>query len=209
MSLIDIINQLQKQGYSVAYTHRKDGGYIIRRINGTTYKGKTGNIVARSIVGAELSEARRVQLKRIRTPKGKRYAKKTPLPQELVKELRRIQKNWRKKHPTIEGTISTRGLRYQYETYGKEVALQSLDKAFRYSEGYAYIENVQHLIERISLDLGKRWNSEMDKIRDLIEEKMMVFKEEWLNHIYEVLYEWEKGVLEGEEVARRIKAIIQ
>lgn len=209
MKLIDIIKELERLGHKVSYTHRKDGGYVIRKIDGMTYSGKTGNQIARNIVGAKLSIARSVQLKRIRTPKGKRNVKKTSLPEELEKRLKYIQRQWRKKHPTIEGTISKRGLRYQFEMYGKEKALLSLDKAYRYSQGYAYTENVQHLIERINLDLNKDNNSEMSNARDLIEQKMMIFKEEWLQPIYNSLYDWEKQIIQGEECARIIIAIIK
>lgn len=208
MNLIDIIKELEKTGHSVVYTHRKDGGYIIRSIDGIHYSGKTGNQMARNIVGAKLSLARQVQLKRIKTPKGRKSIKREQLPEDLVKEMKRIQRLWRKKHPTIEGTISMRGLRYQYETYGKEQAMLSLDKSFRYSQGYAYIDNVQHLLERIRLDLNKVPSQEMENVYILIEQKMMIFKEEWLNHIYNIMYEWEKGSIETNECARQIRAII-
>lgn len=208
MKLIDIIKKLQAKGHSVAYTHRKDGGYIIRRIDGQVYRGKKGNQVARTLIGEELSLARSVQLRRIRTPKGKRSEKKTALPSGLEKELRKVQRNWRKKHPTIEGTISKRGLRYQFETYGEKQALLSLDKAYRYSEGYAYLENVQTLINRINLDLGKRPSPDMEEVVSIIENKMMIFKEEWLQHCLEALYEWEKGTIDDKECSRQIKAII-
>ena len=211
MTIIEVIQKLQSAGYSVAYSKRKDGGYIIRKINGVHCSGKTGNAMGRKILGVSLSTARKVQLERIRTRKGTKASerKRTKLPAELVRELKRVQRRWRKHHPTIEGTIGMRGLRYQYENFGKEQALLALDKAFRYSEGYAYIENVQHLIDRINLDLNKEASPEMEEVRDLIEQRMMVFKEEWIQQCYQVLYDWETNRLSAEETARRIKLIIK
>lgn len=209
MTLLDIIKELEKQGHTLVYHHRKDGGYVISKIDGMSFSGKTGNAQARAMVGATLSEARAYQLKRIRTPKGKRATKRTPLPKELKKMLTKVQRAHRKKHPTSSGTISTRGVRWFLEHYGEEAAKQAIDKAWRYSQGYAYLENVQTLIERINLDLNKNPNSAMEQVKNEIENKMMVFKEEWIQHCYEALYEWEKGAIEGDECARRIRGIIK
>ena len=208
MTILDIIKQLEKQGHEIDYSKRKDGGYIIRYIDGKHFAGKTGNAFARRLAGYEISVARKVQLQRIRTPKGKRPQKQDELPPELLKELRKVQRAWRKKHPTIEGTASLRGLRYQYKMYGKEVARASLDKAYRYSQGLAYIDNVLHLIERIRLDLNKLPSPEMENVMNLIEQKEMSFKEEWIAPIYSALYDWERGIIEGKECARIIKNIM-
>ena len=208
MKLKDVIDKLIQQGHKVEFTHRKDGGYIIRRIDGQHFTGKTGNEYARKLLGVELSIARRVQLQRIRTPKGKRQHKRTPLPEDLKRELRKVQRKWREKHPTIEGTVSTRGLRYQVETYGEEVARASLNKAYRYSQGLAYIDNVMHLLERIELDLMKEESAEMEAIVDLIKERMLNFKEEWISPILSALYDWERYIIDGKECARIIRSII-
>lgn len=208
MTLLDIITQLIEQGHQVEFTHRKDGGYVIRRIDGQHFSGKTGNAMARRMVGAELSLARQVQLQRIRTPKGKLAQRQEPLPKDLVRELRRVQRAWRKKHPTIEGTVSMRGLRYQYRTYGEETARASLDKAYRYSQGLAYVDNVLHLIERINLDLNKEDSAEMQAIVDLIQTRILSFKEEWISPIYSALYDWERHLIDGKECARIIRQIM-
>lgn len=209
MKLINIIKELKKLGHSVAYTHRKDGGYVIRRIDGISYAGKLGNQVARNLVGVKLSTAREVQLKRIRTPKGKRAVKRAKLPDILLKKLKRIQRLWRKEHPTIQGTASLRNVRYYYETYGEEKTILELEKSYRYAQGYAYIENVKWLIQRIDIDLSKNYNKEMKDVRDLIYSKMMVFREEWFSTIYyEAVYPWEQNKMSGEESARIIRNTI-
>ena len=208
MTTRDIITQLVNSGHRVSFYHRKDGGFVITKIDGVSYTGKTGNAVARKMLGQKLSQARVIQLARIRTPKGKRVAKQEAIPQELEKMLKKTQKEWRKTHPDIRGTISKRGLRYFLREEGYEKAKASLDRAWRYTQGYAYLENVQYLIQRIQADLYKKPSSEMQSVIDAIKLKEMAFKEEWIQHCYDALYEWEKGVIDGDECARRIMAII-
>ena len=94
MKTLELIEELQKRGYSVTYTKRKDGGYRITRINGVAFSGSTGNTEARRILGVELSARRSRQLQRIRTPKGKwGHQKKKQLPKELKKKFLIVYKN--------------------------------------------------------------------------------------------------------------------
>lgn len=210
MSLIDIIKELEKTGHSVSYTHRKDGGYVITKLDGQSYKGKTGNAIARMITGATLSHARAVQLKRIRTPKGRFGNIKRPsIPEDLKKELQRVQRNWRKTHPDIEGTLSTRGLRYQIQKYGIEKARASLNKAWRYSEGYAYIDNVNFLIERIRMINAWMESPELDELIDYISDHSLDFKEDWIDPINQVLYDLQESVIPVKEAVRKIKLIMK
>lgn len=208
MSVLEMIRALEKAGNKVSYYQRKDGGYVITKINNTRFSGKSGNVRARQILGQKLSYARQVQLARIRVPKGQRQVKRTAVPEYLKKRLRKIQVQWRKDHPDIRGTISMRGLRYTLEHFGEEAAEMSLDKAWRYSQGYAYFENVQFLIERIRMNLYKQPSSEMERVVSLIEQRMNVFKEEWIQHCYEAIYDWERHIIDGAECARRIESII-
>lgn len=209
MNLKQVIDTLHKQGHKVEYSHRKDGGYIIRSIDGVHYKGKQGNAVARLMVGTKLSEARKVQLEMIRTPKKTKVKKLEDVPENLKKKLKKIQRIWRKTHPTIEGTQTMGKLRWRIETFGEEKAMESLDKSEKYAMGYAYEENVQHLLDRIEMDLISEPSDDMSEVYDLIKEKMSYFKEEWISQVYYCLYEWEKkGGISAEECARRIRAII-
>ena len=48
----------------------------------------------------------------------------------------------------------------------------------------------------------------MQDIVDKIKLRAMDFKEEWISQVYEIVYEWEKGSLDADEVARRINLII-
>lgn len=213
MTIKDLAEMLTEQGYDIKLRKRSDGGYIISRINGVSYKGATGNIQARRIVGAELSHARQYQLARIRPPKkiAPMQRKQTTIPEDLKKELRKVQRAWRKKHPDISGTISMRGLRYQYEHYGEEMARASLNKSYRYSQGLAYIDNVQTLIARIEQDYNKADEYEKPFIEKAINEirnKILSFKEDWISECYDVLYDFEKGAIIGSEFYYRIHEII-
>ena len=193
----------------MSYFHRKDGGYVITRIDGQRFSGKSGNIRARAMTGQALSQGRSVQLARIRLPKGKKAEKKEPLPETLVKELRKVQREWRKKHPDIRGTASMSNVRYYYKTYGEEMAMASLDKNFRYAQGLAYIDNVNFLLDRIRNDLAKDDSSEMQAVYDLIQRNALSVKEEWMQRLhYDCLQEWEEGNITAKECARRMREIL-
>ena len=213
MTIIDLIKELQKLDYDVQFRKRSDGGYLITKINGQRYKGAAGNIRAREITGTTISQARAVQLARIRPPKkiAPSQRKKAPLPEDLLKLLRKTQREWRKKHPDIRGSISMRGLRYQYETYGRDQAIASLDKAYRYSQGLAYIDNVEWLLQRLEGIQSKLNTFEQAKLNRLIEKiklHELTFKEAWISEIYEEIYELEKGAIDVDELARRIDGIM-
>lgn len=213
MTIKEIAEILAENGHNIKIKKRSDGGYIISGIDSEKFRGAAGNIRARKIVGATLSAARSYQLSRIRPPKkvAPMKRKQKPLPAELLKEMRKVQREWRKTHPDISGTISTKGLRYQYEKYGEEVAKASLNKAYRYSQGYAYIENVNWLVQRLESDRNKLDGSEAAAIDDIINQikmKSLSFKEEWISEIYEEIYDFEKGAMDANELARRIQSIM-
>ena len=207
MTIKEVAQILNQQGYSVSFRKRSDGGYIITKIGGVSYKGAAGNITARKMAGVELSHARSYQLERIRPPKEKApmARKVAKVPEDLVKEMRKVHRLWRKGHADIRGTISMKGLRYHYETYGEEGARASLNKAFRYAQGYAYIENVEWIIERLKSDMDKADDpAVIQSIIDKIKEKMLVFREDWTSKIHEYIYDFERHIIDENELERRI-----
>lgn len=199
MTIKELIEELSKQGYEVRSHRRSDGGYIISKINGMSFKGAKGNAFARKIVGAELSHARAYQLERIRPPKKVAPMKRklTPIPQDLLKEVRKIQREWRKQHKDVGGIISVRGVRYQLEHNGEESVRASLNKAYRYAQGYAYLENVRWLIEKWTMLTSKVDSNDVawiNKIISVIESKILTFKEEWIHKCYyEAYYPYIQG----------------
>lgn len=55
IKLKDVVKKLEKQGVKITYTPRKDGGINITSINGVSYVGRAGNVMAREIAGEKLS----------------------------------------------------------------------------------------------------------------------------------------------------------
>ena len=105
--------------------------------------------------------------------------------------------------------MTTRGVRYHLTHYGEEETLRSIDKQFRYATGYAYIDNVNWLVERIKQDLIHNPSTDMEDIIDLIKRKALDFREEWIAPIYQdAIYPWEQGVISTQECARIIRATI-
>lgn len=92
MTIKKSIKELRTRGYRVSYRQRKDGGILIKSINGQKYRGATGNSVARAILGQKLSEARQVQLRRL-NPYKIEY-EKTP---KIVKGVVQLYKSGKKK----------------------------------------------------------------------------------------------------------------
>lgn len=214
MTIKEIAEILAENGHNIKIRKRSDGGYIISSIDSEKFRGAAGNIRARKIVGATLSAARSYQLSRIRPPKkvAPMKRKQKPLPTELLKELRKVQREWRKNHPDISGTASMKGLRYQYEQYGKEAAMASLNKNYRYAQGFAYIENVNWLVQRWESATNKapmQDLSDLEEIISLIKSKSFVFKEDWISPIYyEAYYPYIQGVLDSAEALRIVQGIL-
>lgn len=145
MTVLQMITELQRKGYKVVAYKRKDGSYVIQSINGVKYVGKSGNAKAREILGQTLSVKRAEQLKRITKPK-------TVLPAEAQKELDRLQRAWRKSFGarSQKGVVRKKNVGESIERKGLEETIRLLKSQQRYAKGLAYIENINHLIERIN-----------------------------------------------------------
>lgn len=210
MTIRDIIKELEEIGYSVSYYERKDGGVRITRINGERYSGSTGNQKARTIVGAKLSEAQIKSLAKLKTPKGKgsyNKRRKASLDEETKKEIKKLQYLYRKAGKK-EGKPTIRNYRYVLKKYGKKEADRLLSQSERRILGWAYVENVDALIIRIKSDLDKRKSSGMKKALKRIKELREVFLERWISEVYELVYMWELGSMNGDEAGEKILAII-
>ena len=217
MTVKQIIDLLKQQGHKVDAYKRKDGGYLIKAIDGAKFSGAKGNEAARAMVNVSLSQRREKQLRSI-TPKAKTKAAKirkapkppkAPLPEDLRKAIRRTQEKLRKEPTKIGGTITTKNIRYIFETQGKEQAMASLQKAQAYAAGIAYAENVQVLIGRIAAVMA--WTQDgqartnFQTVIDLLNSKIGILKDEAIWPIYEELYEYEKTYkYVGEEYASAI-----
>ena len=204
MKVIDIINILKEQGISVKYFHRKDGGYIITNIGGISYKGAAGNTAARQIVGAELSSARKAQLTRITTT-GVR--KKAPVPEELKKEVAKLQRRW-KKVARPKGEIRLQKFRERYQELGYEETKRSIEQLHRYADGLAYDAVIDHLILYIRDAANRSGDEVLSKIADDIDSARARIKDEWIPQIYDVLYGIGKTI-SSEDAREKIKDILE
>ena len=216
MTIRQIINTLIQQGHSITYYQRKDGGILIRSIDGQRYIGAKGNLVARSMIGTTLSEKRTKQL--VEATRTKKSLKKYKDLDELKKEWRRVREIWRKAFPSSKrhknpiGQFTWKRIRWSYTQYGLDEALRRIKEAEQYASGFAYQENVDQLISYIQSYRDKLSNkNDKNLLNDLIKEidnKRFTIKESAIKPIYDVLYDLDKGV-PVEEIVRRIKRILE
>ena len=94
------------------------------------------------------------------------------------------------------------------KTKGKSEADRLLQQSERRILGLAYIENVEALLLRIKMDLAKKWDSNIESVYVLIDSKKYDFKDKWIPEVYEILYDWERNIIDGREATRRIHRII-
>ena len=143
--------ELIARGHKVNYYVRKDGGLVIHTIDGTHYSGKTGNVVARKILGIEISERRASQLSRINKEAKKIKAgeleKTKSLPEKIKEQWDKTNKALRKAYK--HATITKRQVQQMLEEMGIEKTLDYLKEQERRSKGYAYHTFVDGLIARI------------------------------------------------------------
>ena len=195
MSLIELVKSLQEEGIEIEFRKRKDGGIIVKRINGERYSGARGNARVREISGATLSEARIKQT----AYNVKRYIKgnkkhKEKLNEDLLKELRRVQRLMRKTR--AKGHVTKRKLRAQYMEGGRRQARDYLTKMSRYATGLAYEENVDFLHDRLIAlaDSAKSNNLNnlgraLKKLAKKVKKAKDYFKEDWIKKFNEKLYQ--------------------
>lgn len=210
MTIKNIIKELQELGMSVSFYKRKDGGIRITRINGETFRGSDGNNRARTIVNAPLSELQTRALSKLKTPTGKGSylkRKKPKLDEETRQKIKRLQRLYRKRGKK-EGKPTIKNYRYILKTKGKEEADRLLRQSERRILGLAYTENVDALLARLASDLNKKKSKAMKQAFNRIREYRENFQDAWIHRIYEILYEWEMGTLDGEDAGNRIIAII-
>lgn len=197
--LIDIVKILRLQGRSVQYTKRKDGSIRITRIDSQSYRGSAGNIAAREITGYTLSEARKRQLERIRTPEGRfGNRRKAPLPEAIEKKIRRVQRIWRKNKLQREGYVGKRGTRWTLEHYGEEEALRQLQEQERYGLGLAYTENVNWIINYVNdVIIPKAPSEDLEYLFEftrIISANKESIKESDIAPIHDLLYAYEHSL---------------
>lgn len=196
MTLRNVVKQLRAEGHSVTYYVRKDGGILIRTIDGQRFTGATGNMYARAMTGATLSTKRATQLSRI-TWTGKRAAKHIE-DREIKRLLQRVQRKWNQAFPHKRGEIPPVGLKtskkvkWSLEHKGKEETIRLLQEAERYASGKAYSENIRHLanyVQDAAVDLD---SEDLMELANSIRENAWMIEEASIQPAYRELYNLNK-----------------
>ena len=210
-----IIAQLQAEGHKVEYYIRKDGGILVKSIDGVRYpSGASGNARARQIAGATISEARVKQLKYATRTRARYRKKNISLDEQLEREYNRVKKKWNKAFKSKEGKPHPAGyfgksrIKYAIEHYGKEEALRRILEAERYASGIAYSKNVEILAQFIK-SAGERLSSQelLDLSQDVLDNAYSI-RDEWIAPAYDELYKLNQGV-PPKEVAKNTRAILR
>lgn len=195
MLLKDIVNQLELKGFEIEFRTRNDGGLLITKINGVSFKGAAGNTRAREIAGVQLSQAQISQ----RSSNVKTFIKgykhpKDKFDEDLKKKVKKVQYIWRKNK--VNGKITMRKAREHFKTSGRKGLMEYLSKMERYGIGLAYEENVRWLSDYArNVAMGLRANNEPSvahkyiELADYILSIIDTFHEAWINPVYRYLYE--------------------
>lgn len=195
MLLKDIIKDLIDTGFEIEYRIRQDGGLLITKINGVSFKGASGNARARQIAGVQLSEAQISQ----RSFNVRKYIKgykhpKDKFDDDLKAAVKRVQYQWRKNK--VHGRITMRKAREHFKHEGKRGVLEYLSKMERYGKGFAYEENVRWLsnytrnvAEGLGLNGEQQARAKYIELAQFILNIAERFREEWIMKVYSYLYE--------------------
>lgn len=205
-----VVSELQAKGHHVTYYVRRDGGILIRSIDGVHYRGASGNAAAREKVNVTLSEAKLKQLRlATKTKKQLRTAD-----EDLKAEWRRVREVWRKAFPRKKGQPHPAGhltwgrIKYSLDKYGREEAFKRLAEAEKYAQGIAYYENVKTLGEYVAY-VGRMYNSEelINLSKDILSHGSSI-REEWIKPAYDELYELNNGA-DPSQVAMNVRTILR
>lgn len=203
MKLLNVIQELSKEGYQIEYRKRSDGGVLITSINGKRFRGSDGNNIARQIAGKQLSGAQTTaNLKNVtkyirKTDFKKKHKvkfKRTQIAETDKKLIRMIQKLARKSNGA--GSTSRDMFRKMVKKFGLEEARQKLNEQLRHLQGFAYEGVVDAITDRISrLKLyfeGKGNEKLIDGLLEKIKDYKTEIREEYVNAFYRVIYKAEQ-----------------
>ena len=212
MTMMEVVRQLQAQGHEVDFYVRKDGGILVKNIDGEKFTtGASGNARARQIAGASISEARISQLKYATRARG---VKKPSLDDEIYSEFIRVKKKWNrafkakggKPHPA--GYFGWNRIKYSIEHYGRDEALRRIREAERYASGIAYTKNVEYLATQIENAGNKLQSQELLTLAEDLRDNAYSIRDEWIKPAHDELYKLNKGV-PPKEVAPAVRKILR
>ena len=216
-TMIDVVMKLVEQGHSVRYYMRRDGGILIRSIDGRHFKGASGNIYARELTGTTISEARATQLK---FATGTRKELRSPtlkgidIPDPIWEEYKRVKRQWDKAFkakggkPSPVGYFTKARIKKALRDYGPEEAMRRISEAEKYATGIAYSKNVRQLADYI-LGTGHQLQSqELIKLAQDIMDNAYSIRDEWIYPAYNALYKINQGQ-DPKQVATNVRKILR
>lgn len=212
MNLRQLVNKLRQEGHSITYYVRKDGGILIKSIDGQRFTGASGNKLARAMSGETLSVKRSEQLTRI-TWSGKR-AKAYFEDREVKRLLQRVQRKWNQAFPHKRGEVPPVGLKtskkvkWSLENRGREETIRLLTEAERYASGKAYSENIRQLADYVQDAASKYQSEELMKLANDIRDNAWMILEESIKPAYDRLYDLNKGH-DPRDVANDVRKILR
>ena len=213
LTMIQVVRQLQSQGHVVNFYVRKDGGILVKNVDGMKFpSGATGNAYARSLLGVNISEARKSQLKyatRVRTKPVK-----VQVDDAVKEEYKRVKKIWTKAFkskggkPHPAGYFGWQRIKRAYKQYGKAEALRRISEAEKYATGIAYSENVRILASFIMEAGNKYGSSDLVKLSEDLVANAYTIKDEWIKPAYDELYKLNTGT-SPKDVAKNVRSILR
>lgn len=219
MTLKNVVERLRSQGHSVSYVARKDGSIRVTKIDGMKFESKSskGNAMARSMAGQSLSQRQVAQRTRqLKNIARKRHTKKTALSPQMRKLIQKTQRRIRKASGST-ATVTTKTVRARIEQYGTKATKRHLERLARHFEGWAYEENVEALVSRLTKLAEDTKSAKLAAVAKKIHRMRKSFKDAWIKAINEITYDILKpasvaqfGSLSvlGDALADRIEIII-
>ena len=223
MKTIEVVQFLRKQGFEIEFRVRTDGGIIVTKVNNMKFTAAGGNTYVRTVAGGmspatmtsaewrgrvALSEKKLAQVRSNaeKLIKGKKVSR---LDDEMRKELRKVQRAWRKS--SAQGRITAKKVKWHIAHEGRRAALDYLNKMGRYARGFAYEENVRDLafytadVARGADDKAIR--DALYSISGYIFSITESFLEKWIKPVYDELYTIMKVGYEPQQTAQAISNI--
>ena len=208
----EVVQELISKGHQVIYSSRKDGGILIRYIDGKHYTGAKGNTAARSMTGQELSQARAKQLKY--ATQVRKHPVKVNVSDAIKEEYDRVKKLWdkafksKKGIPHPAGYFGWKRIKTSVKYYGEAEALRRISEAEKYASGIAYSKNVKQLAGFILFSGEQYQSEELKKLAQDLTDNAYAIKEEWIYPAYERLYDLNKGH-DPKQIAQDVRKILR
>lgn len=216
MNLTDIVNLLRSQGHKVVLKVSREAETgikrrVIKKIDGISYSGKSGNKKAREMTGFSVSSTTS-QRRSIAGRKGGSAARLkgdsvlTASDRKAIAKVNRYLKRMGKKE-----RISLAKAREKVLREGRRALLDSLGNVEWHYSGYAYPETIRNLITRLQTAINVRMEKGNFK-KSIWWAKHNIYNilDRAIPEINEVLYNWQNleypDYVADEKIAALIKA---